>query len=394
MKSICKFLFFLWVFFWLNYVNALSLSTVEHISAQNNDQQSIIDIRLSQASPYHYFSLKNPDRLVIDIQQTHPIAATLPTFSTTPWLKAIRTAPQSNNTQRLVLEFTEPVTSHITTNSDKKWHMTIALHPSLDNNTAQETTKTQTLTPLKTATSYQTSNACIKIVIDPGHGGSDPGAISQHGIKEKNVTLAISTYLADLINHSSGMCAYLTRTNDSFVSLRGRLRFARQQSADLFISIHADMYKNPYARGATVFALSQRGATNEAARWLAHSENASDLLDAGEANDKDKELQSILMDISQTETINRSLILGKDILTHLNSVSKLHHTVVEQAGFVVLKSPDIPSVLIETGFLSNAYEENLLAERSYQKEIALAIYRSLINYSKRYAPSSSKPEKT
>ncbi|MCD8524943.1 MAG: N-acetylmuramoyl-L-alanine amidase [Gammaproteobacteria bacterium] len=375
-------------------MNALSLNSVEHIAAQNNDQESIIDIRLSQAGTYHYFNLKNPDRLVIDIQQTHPITSILPTFAMTPWITAIRTAAQPNNTQRLVLEFTEPVTSHITTNRDKKWHMTIALQRSLEHNTTQKTTNTATLAPLKTATSYQTSNRCIKIVIDPGHGGTDPGAVSQHGIQEKNVTLAISTYLADLINHSSGMCAYLTRTNDSFVSLRGRLRFARQKSADLFISIHADMYKNPYARGATVFALSQRGATNEAARWLAHSENASDLLDAGEANDKDKELQSILMDISQTETINRSLILGKDILTHLNTVSKLHHTIVEQAGFVVLKSPDIPSVLVETGFLSNAYEENLLAERSYQKEIALAIYQSLVNYSQRYALSSSKQEKT
>lgn len=393
MKSICKVVLFLSMFCWLSTINALDLNTVEDISAQNNDQQPIIDIRLSQAGSYHYFNLKNPDRLVIDIQQTRPITSTLPTFSLTPWIKAIRTAAQPNNTQRLVLEFTEPVTSHITTNMDKKWHLTITLHRSLEGNTMQETT-TPTLTPLKTATAYQTSSRCLKIVIDPGHGGSDPGAVSQHGIKEKNVTLAISTYLADLINHSSSMCAYLTRTNDSFVSLRGRLRFARQKSADLFISIHADMYKNPYARGATVFALSQRGATNEAARWLAHSENASDLLDAGEANDKDKELQSILMDISQTETINRSLILGKDILTHLNSVSKLHHTIVEQAGFVVLKSPDIPSVLIETGFLSNAYEENLLAERSYQKEIALAIYRSLLNYSERYAPSSNKQEKT
>lgn len=225
----------------------------------------------------------------------------------------------------------------------------------------------------------------MHVVIDPGHGGSDPGAISQHGVKEKNVTLAISTYLADLINHTPGMCAYLTRSDDTFVSLRGRIDFARKKSADVFIAIHADMFKNKEARGATVFALSPRGATSEAARWIAHNENASLFLEVGELDGKDKDLQSILMDISQNETINRSLNLGKDVLTHLDNFSKLHHVIVEQAGFVVLKSPDIPSILIETGFLSNAYEEKQLAQSDYQKKMALAIYRGILKYAQQYS---------
>lgn len=247
---------------------------------------------------------------------------------------------------------------------------------------ANTATTTAALT-IKTADSHKTH--CINVVIDPGHGGHDSGAVGKHGVQEKNVTLAISKDLRDLINQTSGMCAYLTRSTDTFISLRGRLDLARKKQADIFIAIHADAFNNTTARGATVFALSQRGATGEAARWIAHHENVSDFLEIGDAEDADKDLQSILMDISQNETINRSLILGKDILLNLDDVSKLHHTIVEQAGFVVLKSPDIPSVLVETGFVSNAYEEKELTQSAYQKKIATAIYDGVIEYFQQYS---------
>jgi len=185
----------------------------------------------------------------------------------------------------------------------------------------------------------------------------------------------------------------MTRNADYFVSLRGRIDIARKKSADLFVAIHADIFSNTSARGATVFALSHHGATSEAARWIAHNENISDLLDIGETADKDKDLHSILMDISQNETINRSLILGKDVLLQLDDVSKLHHIIVEQAGFVVLKSPDIPSILVETGFLSNQYEEAQLSQSTYQKKIALAIYRGIMKYSQQYASTDAKAKR-
>ena len=357
-----------------------------------------IDINLSQSGPYHYFSLSDPNRLVIDFKDTQTITAQLPDFSNTPWIKRVRAATHSAETQRIVFEFTEKIKSKLSllppSASNTSWHVRIELqapttspvsHTSKDATIAAITPTVKQLLPtLKTADAHLTRSRCVNIVIDPGHGGKDSGAVSAHGTKEKNITLAISKYLADLINHSPGMCAHLTRTDDSYISLRGRINFARKKSADLFIAIHADMFKDKTARGATVFALSQRGATSEAARWIAHNENVDDLLEIGEADSKDKNLQSILMDISQNETINRSLILGKDVLRHLDNVSKLHHTIVEQAGFVVLKSPDIPSILVETGFLSNAYEEQKLLQSSYQKSIALAIYHGLMEYTRQY----------
>ncbi len=368
-------------------VNSFSVTTKNNV---------IIDINLSQSVHYHSFTLSNPQRLVIDLNDTQPIHATLPDLSTTPWIKQIRIAPRSQESQRIAIEFTEDIKHTVTllppSSDNANWRLHLDVQPASTtqaNNTSKNKTATTPIkslpTTVKTADAHSANTRCIKIVIDPGHGGHDPGAISAHGTKEKNVTLAISKYLADLINHSPGMCAYLTRNDDQFISLRGRINFARKQSADLFVAIHADMFKNQTARGATVFALSQRGATSEAARWVAHNENVDDFLEVGESNSNDKDLQSILMDISQNETINRSLILGKYVLVNLDNVTKVHHTIVEQAGFVVLKSPDIPSILVETGFLSNAYEEQELAQSSYQKKIALAIYRGIMEYAQEYS---------
>ncbi len=377
-------------------VGQAASTLISNISTKYDDKSVTITMVLSQPTIYHYFNLTDPYRLAIDFDETQAIRSQLPKFSTTPWLKQMRVAPRSTNKQRMVLEFSRKIESKITISplkNQESVEMSISLqrpsdkadHLTSDVSKIPQGNSKHDITPIKTADTYEASGNCINIIIDPGHGGSDPGAVSLHGTKEKNVTLAISTYLADLVNHSPGMCAHLTRSGDYFVSLRGRLGFARKKSADLFIAIHADMYKNPYARGATVFALSQRGATSEAARWLAHSENASDLLDAGDANNQDKDLQSVLMDISQNETINRSLVLGKYVLSNLDNTSKLHHTIVEQAGFVVLKSPDIPSILVETGFLSNSYEEALLSQSTYQKKIALAIYRGLMEYAHEYS---------
>ena len=225
---------------------------------------------------------------------------------------------------------------------------------------------------------------CLRVVIDPGHGGYDTGAISSSGLREKNVVLAISRDLYSLVKATPGYCAYMTRTNDSFVSLRGRLAIARKYGADIFIAIHADKFKDPGARGASVFAVSKRGATSEAARWLAQKENTSELLGGPEIDDASKPLKTVLLNLSQNATIGRSMDLGKTVLMQLNKVSHLHHVTVEQAGFIVLKSPDISSILVETGFLSNKQEEANLRQPAYQKKIANAIYRGILAYNARY----------
>jgi N-acetylmuramoyl-L-alanine amidase len=218
------------------------------------------------------------------------------------------------------------------------------------------------------------------IVIDPGHGGKDPGATSANKIHEKNVVLAISKNICRDINKKAGFKAYLTRSKDVFLSLRQRLRVARDHHADMFVAIHADAFNNSKANGASVFALSLRGATSEAARWIAERENQSELIGGVDLADKDKLLRSVLIDLSQSATIRTSLEVGKGVIGDLKSVARLHHNTVEQAAFVVLKSPDIPSLLVETGFLSNRREASQLNTASYQRKIAKAISTGIVVY--------------
>lgn len=384
---------------------ATSANTTE-TSKLSSDNNLHIEIPFSEAVKYHYFFLPSPDRLVIDFDEDKPIAAPSLNRSKTPWVQQVRVAFRTPQTQRMVFEFTEAVKAKVTllhTPNTATWKLSIDIQPPFSfredvkqeiKSFEQEVAGIQKPAAVtQTANAHQSTSHCVSVVIDPGHGGHDSGAVGLHGTQEKNVVLAISKYLNDLINKTPGMCAHMTRYDDTFVSLRGRINFARKKSADIFIAIHADMFNNTTAHGATVFALSQHGATSEAARWIAHNENVSDFLEIGEAANKDKDLQSVLMEISQNETINRSLILGKDVLHQLDTISKLHHTIVEQAGFVVLKSPDIPSILVETGFLSNKDEESQLTQSAYQKKIALAIYRGLMKYAEQYSLPIKRAEK-
>lgn len=225
----------------------------------------------------------------------------------------------------------------------------------------------------------------IVIVIDPGHGGKDPGAISRNGLREKDVVLAISQELYKLVNRERGFKAVLTRRGDYFIPLRYRLKIARDAKADMFVAIHADAFKTT-SRGASVYALSQRGATSEAARWLAERENQSELLGSNHSSVTDKTLRSVLIDLSQTATIGASLEIGRSMLHYLGLISPLHYHRVEQAAFVVLKSPDIPSVLVETGFITNPYEARLLANPHYRKQLALAVLSGIKNYYMHHPP--------
>ena len=220
----------------------------------------------------------------------------------------------------------------------------------------------------------------IVVAIDAGHGGEDPGAIGPHGTHEKDVTLAIAHKLRDLINAESGMRAYLTRDGDYFVALHTRVQKARRVQADLFVSIHADAFIKPHARGSSVFALSERGATSAAAQWLAKRENEADLIGGINLDVRDPYLKQTLLDLSQTAQINDSLKLGRSVLGEIGEINTLHKSAVEQAGFAVLKAPDIPSILVETAFITNPSEEQRLRSDAYQGRMAAAILGGLKRY--------------
>ncbi|WP_036302575.1 N-acetylmuramoyl-L-alanine amidase [Methylotenera sp. L2L1] len=220
----------------------------------------------------------------------------------------------------------------------------------------------------------------ITIAIDPGHGGEDPGAIGATGSREKEITLLIAKKLKAKIDEEPGMRALLTRDGDYFIPLHMRVLKARKLQADLFISIHADAFTNPAARGSSVFALSEKGATSASARYLAKKENESDLIGGVSLNVKDPLLARTLLDLSQTATINDSLKLGKAVLGNIGEINKLHKHHVEQAGFAVLKSPDIPSILVETAFISNPDEERRLNDSAYQDKLVLSILTGIKKY--------------
>ncbi len=218
------------------------------------------------------------------------------------------------------------------------------------------------------------------IVIDPGHGGEDPGARGRLGSREKDITLIIATRLKTLIDAEPEMRAVLTRDGDYYVPLQTRVDKARRVKADLFVSVHADAFIRPHARGSSVFALSERRATSEAARWLAKKENEADLVGGVNIDLKDRYLAQTLLDLSQTATIDHSLRLGNAVLGALGQVNTLHKAQVEQASFAVLKSPDVPSILVETAFISNPEEEKRLNDEAYQDQLARAILSGIKRY--------------
>ncbi len=226
----------------------------------------------------------------------------------------------------------------------------------------------------------------IVVAIDPGHGGEDPGAIGPSGLREKDIVLAIGLLLRERLNAVPNMRAMLTRDADFFVPLQQRVAKARRVQADLFVSIHADAFLNPEARGASVFALSERGATSTAARWLAAKENAADLVGGANLRAADQHVLRALLDMSTTAQIKDSLKLGGEVLQRIGKVGKLHKGSVEQAAFAVLKAPDVPSILVETGFISNPDEESRLRDPAYQGELVDALASGIRRYFARNPP--------
>ena len=257
--------------------------------------------------------------------------------------------------------------------------------------------KTADASPSKDARSAAQANThripfkrLVTIALDPGHGGEDPGAIGARGSFEKNIVLSIAKRLKNKIDQEELMRPFLTRDGDYFVPLHRRVFKARQVEADLFISIHADAFIQPHAKGASVFALSQHGATSSAARWMANKENSSDLIGGINIKTKDKQVAHLLLDMSTTAQINDSLKVGNSVLRNIGDFTALHKNKVEQAGFAVLKAPDIPSILIETAFISNLQEEKKLNDEGYQERIADAILFGIKDYFSKNPPMASR----
>jgi N-acetylmuramoyl-L-alanine amidase len=416
----------------------LQLANVQ-VATQNHTTQVIL--KFNGSADYHFFTLLHPDRLVIDFPNAQLTASLEGLSLDNSSFSKLREGHPKPNVLRLVFDLTQPLLpntlklSRVTVPNGEQLILTLPLvetrliaSPQPENQksnnalqqtqqwtqenlTQTETKPTQTLTTTSQTSSGLSSPGAAKrnpgsanatpglqmpdnntnsttptgpprsimIVIDPGHGGKDPGTISPNGIKEKDVVLAISRKLYQLLQKEPGYRAALTRSGDYFIPLRGRLRIARQDKGDMFIAIHADASHESGATGAAVFALSEHGASSEAARWLAEKENYSELSGVP-LSDKSDMLRSVLIDLSQTSTISSSMELGSDLLPQLAKVGRLHYAHVEQAPFMVLKSPDIPSLLVETGFLSNPMEEKRLSDASYQQEIAQALFNGIKNY--------------
>jgi N-acetylmuramoyl-L-alanine amidase len=377
---------------------------------------------------HNLFTIKNPERLVLDLENVE-LNSSLDSLSekiaaSDPYIKQVRVGHFKPGVMRIVLDLKTEVKPQIfalkpvgdyghrlvldiypaqpvdplmalVLKSESKLGLQVdktappqkAHETSAPAETAARETPGQTRSEdTRTAESKQEKKPkpevarLITIAIDPGHGGEDPGARGRGGTREKNVTLSIARKVKVRLDQEPNMRSMLTRDSDYFIDLRERVRKAQKIRADLFISIHADAYIKPHARGSSVFALSERGATSAAARWLANKENESDLIGGVNLDVRDPYLKQTLLDLAQTATINDSVKLGNAVLSELGSVNALHRHSVEQAGFAVLKAPDIPSILVETAFISNPEEEIRLKDESYQDKVADAIVTGIKRY--------------
>ncbi len=347
--------------------------------SSTGEQSTRLVLDLSSPVEHSLFTLRSPERVVIDLKNT-ALATNFPKQAREyGLLRGIRSAPRNGGDLRVVLDLqggAQPKSFLLKPSGQAGHRLVIDLHKKSNGDAARVA---KTLPKPKKLRD-------VVVAVDAGHGGKDPGAIGRSGTYEKHVVLAIAQELANQINKTRGMKAVLIRTGDYYIGLRDRMKKAREHKADLFISLHADAFKNRQAHGSSVYALSLRGASSEAAQWLANRENSSELVGGVSLDDKDDLVASVLLDLSQTATIQSSLEVADEILTELGQQTKLHKRSVQQAGFIVLKSPDIPSVLIETAFISNPTEERKLKDKKHQRKTSAAILRGIKRYFQRKAP--------
>ncbi|WP_317850981.1 N-acetylmuramoyl-L-alanine amidase [Pseudomonas sp. BF-R-26] len=368
-------------------VDAMAETKVNSVRLWRAPDNTRLVFDLTGPVQHSVFTLSSPDRLVIDINGASLGSPLNVNTSNTP-ITAMRSAQRTPTDLRVVIDLKKAVTPKSFTLAPNAQYGNRLVVDLFDNAadaapipvpTNVVTVAPVPVTPVDPPVKLPPAPAGkrdIIVVIDAGHGGEDPGASGSRGQREKDVVLAIARELQRQVNGMKGFRAELTRTGDYFIPLRGRTEIARKKGADLFVSIHADAAPSAAAFGASVFALSDRGATSETARWLADSENRSDLIGgAGNVSldDKDRMLAGVLLDLSMTASLTSSLNVGQKVLSNIGRVTPLHKQRVEQAGFMVLKSPDIPSILVETGFISNANEASKLAAANHQQALARSI---------------------
>jgi N-acetylmuramoyl-L-alanine amidase len=329
---------------------------------------------------YNAFSMPDPDRLVIDIKNSGTSTRLDIPPQAASRIKGLRYARRGVSDFRLVLDLTEAMTVRASLLPPHQQYGHRLVIDLLDKHPPARASRPDVTPP------PPDKPRDVVIVIDAGHGGDDVGAIGPGGTFEKDIVLAISRELAGLINAQPGMRGVLVRGGDYYIDLRGRMDKAREARADLFVSIHADAFRDPRVGGSSVYVLSQRGASSEAAHWLAENENASDLIGGVTLEDKDDVLKSVLIDLSQTASLEASIDAANAVLSDLKRLGKVHKREVQHAGFVVLKSPDIPSLLVETAFISNPTEEKRLLNSAYRKRLAGALFVGIKGYFNEYAP--------
>ncbi|MBU0594206.1 MAG: N-acetylmuramoyl-L-alanine amidase [Gammaproteobacteria bacterium] len=420
---------FLFTLFAVNMANAAPVVTASRVWPAA--EYTRITLELSQPVKFSFSTIKNPERLVLDLEGIEPndvlTGLSAKIGETDPYVKLVRVGRFKPNVVRVVLDLKTEINPSVFTLAPVGEYgnrLVVDIYPlqamdplmALVNSprqaagglveSAQEGEKVAVLSspapdateqakvampesgkdnPEKLARTEKRKpelqvTRLVTIAIDAGHGGEDPGARGARGTHEKDVTLSIARRLKAVVDNEPNMRGVLIRDGDYFIPLNGRVVKARKVSADLFVSIHADAFTRPEARGSSVYALSENGATSAAARWLAKKENDADLIGGVNLDVKDPYLARTLLDLSQTATINDSLKLGKAVLGELGGINSLHKGAVEQAGFAVLKSPDIPSILVETAFISNPEEERRLNDDAYQDKMAKAILSGIRSY--------------
>jgi len=347
-----------------------------------------IIIDLKNEPKYDAFHLENPSRIILDLNETR-FNGKIPYIKRSHALiKNVRHARRDNKARRVVIDTKGTVDYRayaLLPNKSYGHRLVIEL---TEKKTRQSVSQ-QKIKTIKRSTPTQAKFRDIIIAIDAGHGGEDPGAIGKHKTQEKHVALSIAKKLKRKIDKQKGMRAILVRTGDYYISLRKRMLIAREARADMFVSIHADAFTNSNVKGASVYVLSEKGASDEGAKWLANRENASDLVGGVSLDDKEEVLARVLLDLSQTATIDASTRAASRILSEISNVGPVHRNSVQSARFVVLKSPDIPSILVETAFISNPQEERRLKSNRYQTKLATAITRGITAYFRRSPPPNT-----
>lgn len=346
-------------------------TTIENIRvwAENGKTRVVMD--LSRPAEHSIFTLRGPDRLVVDLKDGRLSRSLTQLPANTGSIKAIRTGIRANGQLRVVLDLNEEVRSK---------SFAAGPNDSYGDRLVIDLQRQGSLHAVKRASEGYVQGRDLVIAVDAGHGGHDPGAVGRGRTREKDIALAVGRLLASRIDAEPGMRAILVRKGDYYVDHRERTEIARRNKADLFVSIHADSIDDRRAKGASVYVLSLKGASDEAAKRLAQRENASGLVGGVSLADKDPVLASVLLDLSQNAALSASLDVGSSVIRELAKIGSVHRYRVQQAGLLVLKSPDVPSILVETNFISNPNEEKMLNDRGHQQRLAAAVLAGIRAY--------------